>query len=742
MFISRIMNKFVLFIVAVSSLCSIRLSAYCLLSEYKTSTNESIEKSFLRGNNSNILLNIKPQFKKEFILKDGSTVFLVSNDGKNYGVITSNGKELVPQRYEFVEITENLIFCVKSNGTSKKICVLYNNKGVCKISEDEKVESLKFYKRRGKLYATNTVSFDVCNVYNEKGDKVYKYKILKDSNGFKYMISELDGSVIIKPGKFTGINFYEGDIKIEIDNKVGIMDIDGTEIIPATQYRHIMLWNNSGYKVHFSTNGRGMEGYLDINGKCVFPAVNYTDIYPIKNGVFEVRSNGKSSIADSLGNIIFTTKYSRLELSKDEDGSLYYKTYLGNGRGKMSLDGKIIEEPQPSKVKKEIKKGNYTYLEVVGENGLCGVENSKGKIIIPCEYEYIIYDDDIPGYKLIKYGYQGIANIDGKIIIPCNKYNFVYTPWREKNEPLYFHVEYLGKEGLCDSLGNEVVKPLFNNVDLPNSNGTYNVKYNHREGVIDASDKIVVPFEYDYIKLQEDGKYQVTILGKKGLCDENGKIIIPLRYKSIEKMVIRDEIFKEIYKVKDEDGTVGLFTSNGRMVFPTGLFKIVFLYKNGKILSTDPADKIYGHLNGLLKAVESSAYNIDDTFLGDNLYVQAFNNFNEGLFYFYDIKGNLIYDTRKEKKFDEYFKLGQNEFEKQNYKQAINYYKQAAEIKETGVTYYNIGVSYYNIDKYKDAIANLRKCINLNPRQNIIDKANDLIVECNIFFTTKKKKEN
>lgn len=130
------------------------------------------------------------------------------------------------------------------------------------------------------------------------------------------------------------------------------------------------------------------------------------------------------------------------------------------------------------------------------------------------------------------------------------------------------------------------------------------------------------------------------------------------------------------------------------MLFPTGLFKNVSLYRKGELLSADLIDKINSDLMGMLKSVGGEGASIDETKFDDEIYIKAFNDFNECVFYYYDLKGNLICDTSKEKDFDKNFDLGQKEFDKKNYRKAIQYYKKALTIKQDGVTYYKYWCSF------------------------------------------------
>ena len=519
-------------------------------------------------------------------------------------------------------------------------------------------------------------------------------------------------------------------IHMWVGNKTGIMELDGTVVVPAIKYGNITP-SNKEFWVKLSKSGDGVAGYLDRSGKCIIPAVNYSGVYPLDNGVFEVIAGDKASIADSLGNILFSTKYSGLHPLKDEKGNWYYETYLGNGRGKMSIDGKVISEPQPTIRKKEITEDGITYIEVLDKNGKYGVINNTGKQIIPCDYKMIMYNKDIPGFKLFKNGFQGVADLNGRIIIPCTKYHYItvsYESRHKKNFPLYYEVDSYGKIGLCDSVGNELIKPQFDDIS-PNMNGTATVQLGLVKGIIDFSGNVIVPLEYTEVYALDDGTFRVESLKKKGICNNKGRIVIPPKYTSIKTISIKDSNFDRLYKVEDGE-TIGLYTIQGEMLFPTGLFKNVSLYRKGELLSADLIDKINSDLMGMLKSVGGEGASIDETKFDDEIYIKAFNDFNEGVFYYYDLKGNLICDTSKEKDFDKNFDLGQKEFDKKNYRKAIQYYRKALTIKQDGVTYYNIGAAFYNLNKYNDAIESLESCIRLKPRQSVVDDAKDLIIDC------------
>ena len=660
-------------------------------------------------------LSLFAQEKKEFKFENGTTAYWVKgNDG--WGVEDGSGKILVPKIYGKLYCYGNMIYCKEKNNGVKYSCELYNSLGECKISEGEGYTTLDFVKSKGKWIAS--CSFGPgrpASVFDENGNMIYKYKKLTDAEGFNYLINELADTIVIEPGKYTGILGFtlSGDvINTFIGNKKGIVNLDGTMIIPARLFcnvlpNSVLSHEIKGFNVGMSSK-EGYVGYYDRQGNCIIPADKYTAVHSLANGMFEAKENGKAIIIDSLGNVKFKTKYTGLDLQKDEQGKWFYVTYLGNGRGKITEDGSLIEEAKPTINKREQGK-EFNYIEIIDTNGMYGATSISGNSLLPCEYERVYYDDfyasKIKGFKIYKDGTVGFADNNGKIIIPCGKYNSISSL---QGEGEYFIVEYMGRMGLCDKNGKELIKPIYDDLNI--RGGVIYANVGIMEGVLDKDGSIIVPFEYTEVRLdKETGNYKVELFKKKGICNKDGKIIIPARYTSVICSNIGTGPLGSVYKVKDGK-TEGLYTIDGKMIFPATLFE------------------------------HASISNIKYGLPFDNeWFIRAYNDSKEFVCY-YDFNGNLLYDNRQDKLFDKYFEQGGGEFDRGNYKRAIDYYNQALSVKQDGTAYYNIGAAYYNLGKYKDAIKNLNSCTRISKSQRITDKASDLIIECEQCLQQKRER--
>ena len=672
--------------------------------------------------------------KLEVTFSNGTKAFLVSDDNIVGGVEDSSGKIIVPKIYRKATIHGNFICCEKEKGSD-----LYNWKGEKLISDCH--DRIDFVLVDGSMIASiqSHIKDIVGLVFNEERC-IYKYKKMKDPQGFVYLKNEISDTIIIAPGKYTEFLLWDDVIRTHIGNKVGITRLDGSIIFPALQFKEISPdyshYERKGFYVNKSKNtlseNYGAKGYYDRDGRCIVPVDDYYFLTRIDN-YFHAKKNGFVEILDSLGKRVIMTKYHYLSLKKDNKGNKYYVTFIGNGKGKMTISGKVIEEPKPTKTKTSIY-GTEKYILVTGTNGYKGIEAEDGKSILSCEYEGIQFDNNKKEYddydnffKLYKNGYQGIAREDGTLVIPCNKYHIINRiPYFGNN---YYKVDRFGKCGLCNKDGKEIVPPLYDDIDIRiwdrKDKGTEKiiVKEGIMEGALDSNGRLVVPFEYTDVRPERrTGNFEVSLFNKKGIIDSFGRIIVPPLYTIISRLPEEHGNYKELYRVSDGN-TRGLYTTDGKMLFPTGLFSIVTIDK-GQV-GTMTKEGLY--ISGCDKLMgEHYYYDLTGNLLGHE-------NLGEKIF-------NSLERLSKAEKFDELCEKASVEFEKKNFKSSIDLYEQALNFIKDGTVYYNIGAAYYNMGKFKDAIRSLNACMENTTTQSTIDNALNLISECEQCLQKKREK--
>lgn len=659
------------------------------------------------------------QDKQEFKFSNGTIAYWVKGTN-GWGVEDALGNEIVPKVFGKLSCYGNIIYCKDRQGADDKyVCTVYDYKGNIKVPESEGINILYFKKLNGKWIGSSSwygkgLKRRVGCVIDENGDFLYRYQQLEDAEGFKYLKNEIADTIVVAPGKYTDYFRIYGDvITTKVMSRACAMNLDGTVLIPPVLYGTIFTdgyYETKGFNVYTSENSKGFAGYHDRKGNCIIPADIFPHIYSLNNGVFCADKDGRSCILDSLGNVILSTKYNGISAQKNENGNWYYVTYQGDGKGKMSLDGKIIEEPRPSIQKKEVEKDGFKYVQIIDKDKRWGALSLTGQTIIPCEYESVFYYGEtsgrfkvIPGFKLERNGYTGYADPDGHVLISCDRYNNVSNIYNEN----LFKVEYKGKYGLCDKNGVELIRPLYDDIKIRDKKIIANVGV--MEGVLDNRGKLIIPFEYTSIRPDGDN-YKVELFKKKGICNSEGKIIVPPQFTNVHRTTIGTGPYGELYSVEDGK-TKGLYTIDGVMIFPSSLFKAVLINKK----------------------------NPSETRFDAEWYISAWNDYEEQVCY-YDLKGNLLYDSRQDKIFDKYFEQGEYEFDKKNYKKAIEFYNQAISVRKDGSAYYNIGAAFYNLRKYKDAIKNLNSCVANSRSQRVTDKAKDLIIECEQCLQQKRER--
>lgn len=639
------------------------------------------------------------QVKNQITFTDGTIAYVVKGNDGFFGVENVKGKTIVPSNYGKITSLGNTLYCQEARGVDfKQSSALYKKDGTKIFSEKDGYSKLEYISFEGQSFI---VSLTTSTIWDENGTIKYKYNFDKDNRGFGYLVNTLTDTLVIQPGKYTELSLNVDGIHTTKGNKKGVCDFDGKVIIEANRYCKLESCNDYlGYLVRLSEYG-GNQGYYDHSGKCLIPATLYTEIKPLRNGHFAIISNGRAGIADSHGNIEFMTNYNQLTYEVDKNGNSYYRSYLGYGRGRISLDGKIIEEPEISIEEDEISKDGFQGVIYLGLNGKHGVNDKTGKKILPCEYDIIDYDTRAKGFKLTKNGYVGFANSKGELIIPLNTYDHIWLNFQK-----IYEVTSKGKKGLLDINGKEIIKPTWDDAEIINDTLT-RIKSDLLWGVVDRKGNIKVPIEYTKIRFLNT-HYEIELFGKHGILDLDGKIIIPPIYTS----VFRHQAFgvdMEYYQVTDGKSK-GLIALDGTMIFPTGLFENVIITKN------------YGFEK-----------NIKEDF-----FVRAFNDSKEQVCY-YNLVGDLLYDNRPDKDYDKFFKLGGEEFDKKNYNNAISYYRKALANKKEGNAYYNIAAAYYNLENYKSAITEAENCISYANSQSLIEKAADLKIRCNNAIHQKKQ---
>ena len=119
--------------------------------------------------------------------------------------------------------------------------------------------------------------------------------------------------------------------------------------------------------------------------------------------------------------------------------------------------------------------------------------------------------------------------------------------------------------GFINKQGKTVIPLEFEDFGYEFRDGVINAKKQGKWGLLNNKGKILVPFQYDYIRFPEDGLSVARI--KKGeakvygVVDENGKTVVPFEYDDIE------DYSEGLARVR-KNGLFGFIDKKGKIVIP------------------------------------------------------------------------------------------------------------------------------------------------------------------------------
>ena len=269
---------------------------------------------------------------------DENNNIIVALKGKQYGVMTIEGKQILPFKYKQIDITGQNIYATKSDGDIK----VFDNKG----KETELDYNTVITNVPNTSYKINIAVRDNKTVYSiyknndKKTDKEYSYIEYLFDNYF--LASSGDGKVgIIDENEKTVIKFdYNSIEKIENMNLIQAKNSDGnveiystdmkkiTELISGTVEEcedYIKLYNDNEIK------------YITKEGKEIKDSDLFTN-----NKIFPKKQNDKWGFVDKEGNVVINYDYEAVT----EINEYGFAGVKKDGKwGVINNEGKIIIEP-------------------------------------------------------------------------------------------------------------------------------------------------------------------------------------------------------------------------------------------------------------------------------------------------------------------------------------------------------------------------------------------------------------
>ena len=290
----------------------------------------------------------------------------------------------------------------------------------------------------------------------------------------------------------------------------GFKDSNGKIIIPA-QFDEVGKFKEGLIRV---CNEEGY-GYLDKEGGVAIPLkFSYATEFEKGTALVEEENLGISYFIDKTGRKIGKGNYSNILLDFIDDTTV--GTLLSGKKILLSRKGLPVSNAYDSI--EATDDGEHWYFE---ENGIGGIMNSKGEVIIyPGKYEF-----DNPYYSdgmilVTKDDLYGYVNEEGNLAIPLK-----YEEAKAFDGGLAI-VRFKDKAGIIDTTGSIVGEIKYDEV-YSFQEDLYPVKLNEKWGFINKQGQEVIPLIYDQVYKFHEGLAGVRKGTKWGFIDPEGNEVIP-----------------------------------------------------------------------------------------------------------------------------------------------------------------------------------------------------------------------
>lgn len=510
----------------------------------------------VQSNGKSGYINIEQDTLIPFIYDDlsvfSSGLAPAKKNGK-YGFIDRKGKVVIPFEYEteshfyksglakaqknnksgFIDKVGNVVIPlafekVRYNKADKLVCAMKNGKWAFFSGEGKQLTEFEFDQITESPYSESSYTYfesGLCLVM-KNGKQGYidssfqtvipfgKYEecqtfdlakraVVKTKG--RYGLIDINDKFVLEP-KFESIEYFSypsGRYKIMYDNKYGIVDSTGQEILPTQ--------------------------YLEI-------APNFFQLDTLRKGILILkRNNGKSSVTDYNGKVLIPEKYDDIGIFEVHENVSYS---VVRKKGRYGLINHLDEMILPVEYDFIQRRRWFNYL-ITKNNGLQGLYSKNGKEIFQKKYEQIDpchYDED-ERFIVKQNNLFGVIDINENVIIPF-EYQEI-SNWVEYGPKEHF-VTKNGKKGLVSRDGEIVIPTQYDEVFVDNSK-LIKVKNNGLYGTVDWNNKIIHPIKYEhvlwewpYLTLRPLDTIYVEENDKYFSTDTNGKIIEP----SVSKKLI------------------------------------------------------------------------------------------------------------------------------------------------------------------------------------------------------------
>lgn len=345
-----------------------------------------------------------------------------------------------------------------------------------------------------------------------------------EENGkFGYM--NCKGEIVVE-AKYDGVGTFDkvnGIGIVHLGEGWGLVNEKGKELLPI------------GYS-YIRDLREGRVGVLDTLRKGFILTDKHGKVLNsyIMNPIWEF-SNGVGAGQTKDGLVIFdTTGKEFFRIPEGRPASIRSFDMVREGRIALWVDKYVgywdLEGNQITATKYQQGKPFFEGRAAVQFKGKWGFIDASGKEIIPPVYEEVHrFDGGVTAVLERKNGKEGWYIMD-RMGNKVSEVPFTYL------EEFHFGVTWAareGKYGLINSKGIGVTLPEFDLIGAEQDGGYFLTQKGGMTGLIDASGKTIVPFDFKMIMPFADGFAPAQKVEKWGVIDRTGKTIIPFEYEDV-----------------------------------------------------------------------------------------------------------------------------------------------------------------------------------------------------------------
>lgn len=554
---------------------------------------------------------------------------------------------------------------------------------------------------------------------------------------------------------------------------------------------------NKGKFSYYTITSKDLrKGALDKKGNLIIPIKYSLIVYQSGDGgYFEAHDdNRRVGIYSREGDILLPATYSDARVNALSSGDFeFIVKNASNHCGIISMTGEEIITPD--KYTYIFHYNNYYYLHIGGMDGVVGVADESGKIIIPANfYTDIKYTDS---FFIVKKGnHTGVCDASGKLLF-MTEYNalslkkdksgikywettlgdakgkislsgeIIEEPHPNTQEKLiqkggfsYIEViDKLGNHGVKNTAGQTLIPCEFDAISYSEKTKLFSVMKDEFCGVYSLQGDEIIPTGRYHGIFQHDNYYRVLFFDKEGLCSLEGNEIIPPKYYESVRP------FDSGKFLVSEGGFTGVIDSLNNVIIPpryTLISKMqdyyaVRVFDNRGLCAIDGTEIVPPIYDGVLvKPFKDTDKSVIFIVSGDKKGVltmegqpivpaEYFGKISfsylkgepiivaeEGLYKcIYALDGRIISQMGPEDYWQKYFDEGLSNYNKGAYSNAVSSFMKANEIREDCVAYYNTGICHILLGEYEKAKERMNNCLAHNPSNVLSASAKEHISFCN-----------